>query len=234
MGLTCEPHRGPVGPDNVGPTRRPHLWDPLWTHGTHKWDPPYVSPRIQLYVGPTIVFQKNPLNSDKINPHSTYVAPHKTLYALVKLICTPRTTNLQKTPQDFCKTNPLNVYWWRVKSPHTFTHCIYHNIDTYDDCHIQAFSLRTHRQSGDVNLVKTPWTFSEINPQSMDGNFTKKKPPVFVNVYKRPPELQQNWHTLYWWQLYEKKNLILGETNLHSTNIKFTEKSPRVLRNQPP
>jgi len=129
----------------------------------------------------------------------------------------------KKTPQDFCKNNPLNVYLWRVKSPHTFTHCIYHNIDTYDDCNIQAFSLRTHGRSGDVNLAKNPWTFGEINPQSMDGNFTKKKPPVIVNINKRPPELQRNRHALLIATLWKKNPLVLGETNLHSTNIKFTE-----------
>jgi len=81
---------------------------------------------------------------------------------------------------------------------------MYHNIDMYDDCHIQAFSLRTHGRFGDINLAKNPSTFGEINPQSMDGNFTKK-PSDFVNVYKRPPEIQRNRHALYWWQLYEKK-----------------------------
>ena len=73
---------------------------------------------------------------------------------------------------------------------------MYHNIDMYDDCHIQAFSLRTHGRFGDINLAKNPSTFGEINPQSMDGNFTKK-PSDFVNVYKRPPELQRNRHALY-------------------------------------
>ena len=154
------------------------------------------------------------------------------LWALVKSICTPRTTNLQKTPQDFCKTNPLNVYWWRVKSPHTFTHCIYHNIDTYDDCHIQAFSLRTHGRSGDVNLAKNPWTFGEINPQSMDGNFTKKTRSLWMST---------------------KDHLNFNEIDTHSIDANFMKKPPgpwrnqsaldehqihrkppRVLRNQPP
>ena len=159
MGPTCGPHRGLRMTRQCGS----HNCAPLWTH---KWVPPYVGPTEPIICGAYYSFsnKKKPLNTDKINPHSTYVAPHKTQWDLVKSICTPRTTNLQKTPQDFCKTNPLNVYWWQVKSPHTFTHCIYHNIDTYDDCHIQAFSLRTHRQSGDVNLVKNPWTFGEINP----------------------------------------------------------------------
>jgi len=114
------PTAGPVGPNNVGPTSGPHCGLTGPTSGSHRmW-----GPRNQLYVGPTTVFKKNPLKSDKINSHSIYVAPHKTLWALVKSICTPRTINPQKTPQDFCKTNPLNVYRWRVKSPHTFTHCI--------------------------------------------------------------------------------------------------------------
>ena len=116
VGPTSGPHRGPTGP-----TSGAHCGLTGPTSGSHRmW-----GPRNQLYVGLTIVFQtKKPLNSNKINPHSTYVAPHKTLWVLVKSICTPRTTNPHKTHQDFYRTNPLNVYRWRVKSPHTFTHCI--------------------------------------------------------------------------------------------------------------
>ena len=196
MGPTCGPTMGPVGLDNVGPTSGPH-YGPT-SRSRHMW-----GPRNQLYVGL--------LNSNKINPHSTYVAPHKILWDLVKSICTPRTTNLQKTPQDFCKTNPLNVYWWRVKSLYTFTHCIYHNIDTYDDCHIQAFSLRTHRQSGDVNLVKTPWTFGEINPQSMDGNFTKKALGLCECLQKTTWNSTKSTRTLLVATLWEKKPWSLAK-----------------------
>jgi len=170
MGPTCGPHRGPVGPDNMGPTSGPC--------GT-RCGP--TGPRNQLYVGSTIVFQKKLLNSDKINMHSTYAAPHKTLRTSVKSICTSRTTNPQKTPQDFCKTNPLNVYRWRVKSPHTFTHCIYHNIDTYDNCHIQACRYEwTHGRSIDIFQRFTPHTHT-FNNQIKFGRTSNK---IYKHGYK--------------------------------------------------
>ena len=77
---TWVPHVGPtvgsVGPDNVGSTIGPHYGPTgLTSESHHMW-----GPQNQLNVGLTIVFQtKKPLNSNKINPHSTYVAPHKTL-----------------------------------------------------------------------------------------------------------------------------------------------------------
>ena len=137
----------------------------------------------------------------------------------MKSICTPRTTNPQKTPQDFCKTNPLNIYWWRVKSHHTFTHCIYHNIDTYDDCHIQAFSLRTHRQSGDVNLVKNPWTFGEINPQSMDGNFTKKPRSLWMSTKDHMNFNEIDTHSNLDSNFMKKKPLKSNKINSHSIYV---------------
>ena len=69
------PHVGPVGPDNVGPTNGPHYGPTGPTSGSHHMWGPYN----QLYVGLTIVFQTKKLNSNKINPHSTYIAPRKTL-----------------------------------------------------------------------------------------------------------------------------------------------------------
>ena len=72
---------GPIGPK----------WAPLWTHETQKWVPPYVGPTELIICGAYYSLKKKPLKSDEINSHSIYVAPHK-------------------TPQDFCKTNPLNVY----------------------------------------------------------------------------------------------------------------------------
>ena len=71
------PHRGPRRTQPCGS----HKWAPLWTHGTHKWVPPYVGPTKPIICGAYYIFfkQKKSLNSDKINPHSAYVAPHKTL-----------------------------------------------------------------------------------------------------------------------------------------------------------
>ena len=152
----------------------------------------------------------------------------------MKSICTPRTTNSQKTPQDFCKTNPLNVYRWWVKSPHTFTHCIYHNIDTYDDCHIQAFSLRTHGWSEDVNLAKNPWTFGKINPQSMDGNFRKKAPGLFEYQQKTTWTSTKSTRTLLIATLWKKNPADPWRYQSALDEYQIHRKPPRVLRNQPP
>jgi hypothetical protein len=76
-------------------------------------------------------YKKNFLNFGKTNLHSTYIK---------------FTENLP----NFCETNLLNVYRWQVEPSRTFTHCIYHIIDTYDDCHIQNFSLKTHGRSIDI------------------------------------------------------------------------------------
>ena len=160
MGPTCGPHRGP------------HRTRQRGSH--HMW-----GPRNQLYVGLTIVFQtKKTLNSDKINPHSTYVAPHKTLWALVKSICTPRTTNPQKTHQDFYRTNPLNVYRWRVKSPHTFTHCIM----GYNTAYNRIYQIIP--TSGKKNIVTLlSIILNSFNPCSI---YCAKKAPKIMTIDPRP------------------------------------------------
>ena len=86
---SCGTRCGPTGP-KVGPT----------VCGSTK----------SIICGAYYSFPKKTLNSDKINLHSTYAAPHKILRTSVKSICTSRTTNPHKTPQYFCKTNPLNMY----------------------------------------------------------------------------------------------------------------------------
>ena len=87
-------HHGSVGPDNMGPTSGPTV----------------CGSTESIICGAYYSFPKKTLNSDKINLHPTYAAPYKILRTSVKSICTSRTTNPQKAPQDFCKTNPLNVY----------------------------------------------------------------------------------------------------------------------------
>ena len=68
------------------------------------------------------------------------------------------------------------VYRWRVESSRTFTHCIYHSIDTYDDCHtykLSCYGWTIHRHISTVHVSHTP-SIPE-RPQLQSLNFVPKR-----------------------------------------------------------
>ena len=95
-------------------------------------------------------FTKDPLNFNKIDTRSIDGNFMKKPQDFGTTNLHSMNIKLTESPPNFCETNPLNVYQWRAESSRIFTHSIYHNIDTYDDCHIQIISLMTHGRAIDI------------------------------------------------------------------------------------
>ena len=92
-------------------------------------------------------FYKRPLNFYEIDTHSVDGNFMKTSLDFGKTHLHSTKIILIENPPDFCEINPLMcIVDILNRLAHLHTAYIYHNIDTYDDCHIQVLSLRTiHR-----------------------------------------------------------------------------------------